>query len=774
METRLLKLLPDAAKLNILRHLEHDPPTDSGQQQQEQHSQLGQQPALRVVTVKDEKRGSGIPPIVAERRLIGGLAIIDAFLDVQETQAVLKEAQQALQQHQRAAAMVTAGKGEVWTRGGLRGDQAAWLSPAALREAGQHHLAVVVRRLLALQPWLQQQGFDVSGRPSCQLARFPGGGARFVRHRDASASVPYRTVTVLLYLNPAWAPAHGGQLCVYQHATSSIRPLIATPADLHLAAAAGAAEERPCNSSSNSSCRGEGEGGAGIVQGGDVSMSKSDSGSSRGGGGSVASHMGSLQQQGLSQQQTVPCSGLDEGHPGTLIAPVGGRLVVMDSRLLHEVLPAHAERYALTVWFARGDPAAAASRVAAMAEAVAGCATAPAQAAAAGAVPAEGAVPAAAGAIAALDVQSQDSGSMEVTPTPEQGAVLRGHNAATSQQTQRQRQQDQQQGQQQQEQQQDQQQGQQQGPQRPLNGAAISAPGCIFVSVAAYRDSETQWTLADLFAKAAHPELLRVGVVWQLELPADAAMLRLAGEQRWLGQIDSHMRFVQGWDAALLRMLRQAEAAAGHPRVVLSAYPPGYEGEGLEAVLPAAPLPSVLCASGWGERDRLLRICGRKLRQPLAAPAPAIFWAAGFSFSRSQLIEEVAYSRDFPGLFFGEEMLQLVRMWRRGWDMFAPCEVVAWHLWSRKHRPTYQADRQAAGGSQALEQQREASQDRVSCILKGLLDDAAGPPVCRSLEAFWEHCGVGFRQHAIADRARNGGMPPHAFLQETANRSAAD
>lgn len=42
-------------------------------------------------------------------------------------------------------------------------------------------------------------------------------------------------------------------------------------------------------------------------------------------------------------------------------------------------------------------------------------------------------------------------------------------------------------------------------------------------------------------------------------------------------QIDSHMRFAQGWDAVLLRVLRQAEAAAGHPRVVLSTYPPGYE-----------------------------------------------------------------------------------------------------------------------------------------------------------------------------------------------------
>lgn len=37
------------------------------------------------------------------------------------------------------------------------------------------------------------------------------------------------------------------------------------------------------------------------------------------------------------------------------------------------------------------------------------------------------------------------------------------------------------------------------------------------------------------------------------------------------------MRFVQGWDSTLLRMLRQAEQQAGHSRVVLSTYPPGYQ-----------------------------------------------------------------------------------------------------------------------------------------------------------------------------------------------------
>lgn len=46
--------------------------------------------------------------------------------------------------------------------------------------------------------------YDVSGRCSCQLACYPGKGARYVRHTDASDSAPDRSVTALLYLNPVW------------------------------------------------------------------------------------------------------------------------------------------------------------------------------------------------------------------------------------------------------------------------------------------------------------------------------------------------------------------------------------------------------------------------------------------------------------------------------------------------------------------------------------------------------------------------------------------
>ncbi|MGH7266931.1 MAG: 2OG-Fe(II) oxygenase, partial [Candidatus Rokuibacteriota bacterium] len=52
------------------------------------------------------------------------------------------------------------------------------------------------------------------GRAELQVARYPGGGTRYTRHRDAfrDAAGPRRRVTAIVYLNPGWTPADGGCL----------------------------------------------------------------------------------------------------------------------------------------------------------------------------------------------------------------------------------------------------------------------------------------------------------------------------------------------------------------------------------------------------------------------------------------------------------------------------------------------------------------------------------------------------------------------------------
>ena len=89
-----------------------------------------------------------------------------------------------------------------------RGDAIAWLAPETAGPA----LAVLHARFDALRESLNHEAYLGLARTEIQLARYPGGGAGYRRHRDAFPGQSNRRVTALYYLNPAWQPEHGGLL----------------------------------------------------------------------------------------------------------------------------------------------------------------------------------------------------------------------------------------------------------------------------------------------------------------------------------------------------------------------------------------------------------------------------------------------------------------------------------------------------------------------------------------------------------------------------------
>ena len=150
-----------------------------------------------------------------------------------------------------------------------------------------------------------------------------------------------------------------------------------------------------------------------------------------------------------------------------------------------------------------------------------------------------------------------------------------------------------------------------------------------------------------------------------------------------------------------------------------------FQGCGLQAKVPADDRPVLLRASHFGQ-DGMLRLVGSRLAEHAATPLASFFWAAGFSFSRSQLLQEVIAPRgsgcnasndcqyapdksfprvicentcvleqvpyeDLPFLFFGEEQYMLARMFTYGYDVFTPPRSVAYHRYSRAYRETFQA-----------------------------------------------------------------------------------
>jgi hypothetical protein len=82
----------------------------------------------------------------------------------------------------------------------------------------------------------------------------------------------------------------------------------------------------------------------------------------------------------------------------------------------------------------------------------------------------------------------------------------------------------------------------------------------------------------------------------------------------------------------------------------------------------------------------------RCLAQRPVQPLLSHFWAAGFSFAPSSWVLDVPYYPHLPHLFFGEEQYMLLRMWTRGWDVYAPTQPLAFHQWERSARAhSYQA-----------------------------------------------------------------------------------
>ena len=316
----------------------------------------------------------------------------------------------------------------------------------------------------------------------------------------------------------------------------------------------------------------------------------------------------------------------------------------------------------------------------------------------------------------------------------------------------------------------------------------MTAMDRILVQIASYRDPECQWTIRDLFAKARHPERVTVGVVWQIVAGEDDACFTIetrpqqvrqlvfsAAESRgvcwarhhggrlWRGeeyllQIDSHMRLEPDWDVRLLAMLERCPSA----RPILTHYPLSYTPPDDRQYGP----PQKLIADKFTDHDIL--VFKSTLLRPdhisRLEPEPSAFCAAGFMFSSSLALLEVPYD---PHIYFhGEEVTRAARLWTHGWDMFTPCETLAFHCYHTDatrprhwddHREWTDLDQLAVRRVQHLLGTRPADDPAA------LVDLAAyGLGQVRSLAEYQRFAGIDFAAKRIDDKARAGLFGPDA------------
>ena len=302
----------------------------------------------------------------------------------------------------------------------------------------------------------------------------------------------------------------------------------------------------------------------------------------------------------------------------------------------------------------------------------------------------------------------------------------------------------------------------------------------IFLQIASYRDPDCQWTVKDLFDKAAFPERIFVGICWQFVEDEDQVCFqeaysrpgqvrvrcadarrsrgvcwaRSVAQELWAGeeftlQLDSHMRFEPGWDEILLAIW----ANCRNEKAVLSSYMPGFS-------------PPDFKERQWifgmsaarFDQDKILTFVGAPAWEVGGGepnrPVPGAFVAASMLFGPASIISDVPYD---PGLyFFGEEVSLSVRLWTSGYDIYHPNRLVLFHNWERSARRTHFEDHP---DWPALHSRAVA---RVHRILKmsetgGSTEygnaSAYGLGIARTLEQFEQYAGVDFADLTFDEKA---------------------
>lgn len=222
----------------------------------------------------------------------------------------------------------------------------------------------------------------------------------------------------------------------------------------------------------------------------------------------------------------------------------------------------------------------------------------------------------------------------------------------------------------------------------------------ILIKIASYRDPELTKTIESALSTALHPENLRFAIVDQVgretvgqlapyradprfrmtevEWPMSLGLgwARRMCDRMWRGegftlQIDSHMRFQAGWDAALINDIELTQ----DPYAIISCYPAVYYIDSGRDVLQNTHTHRIVC-------DAIDSAGVPELRagENSAALAPVYLVAGGFQFSRGSVNVDVP---NHENVFYGDESVQAVRLFTHGYNIYAPTRVPLHHLYER-------------------------------------------------------------------------------------------
>lgn len=229
----------------------------------------------------------------------------------------------------------------------------------------------------------------------------------------------------------------------------------------------------------------------------------------------------------------------------------------------------------------------------------------------------------------------------------------------------------------------------------------------IFVQIASYRDPQLVPTLRDLVAMAECPERLKICIAWQhgdnesleefeedsrckvIDIPfhesqgvcwARNLIQQAYSNEDYTLAIDSHHRFVPGWDRICIEMIQELQAS-GNAKPLLTSYVPPFDPE--NDPLGRDKNVTAMAFSRFSP-EGVVHFHPVYLPENVASPIPGRFVSAHFVFTLGCFCHDVPHDPNY--YFHGEEINLAVRSFTHGYDLFHPHKLICWHEYTRKGR----------------------------------------------------------------------------------------
>lgn len=316
----------------------------------------------------------------------------------------------------------------------------------------------------------------------------------------------------------------------------------------------------------------------------------------------------------------------------------------------------------------------------------------------------------------------------------------------------------------------------------------------IFVQIASYRDPELLPTLDDLFANADNPDNLTVCIAWQhsvkdkwdnlddylddprviiIDIPYEKAkgacwarnlIQGNYDNQTYTLQLDSHHRFIKGWDTELINMYEDLKDD-GHDKPLITGYLPSYfpdkdpDGRTQEVwkmdfnrYTPEGYIfvyPSLI--EDWEKLDK---------------PIPTRFYSAHFTFTSGKFCVEVPHD---PHMYFhGEEPSIASRSYTFGYDLFHPHKIIAWHEYTRDNKSKqWDDDKQWAGKNNHSHLRFRVLHGMQEMPEEGLIDlDTFGHGNVRTLEDYEKYAGLRYSDRRVQQYTLDFKYPPNPEVDD--------